>query len=67
MTAWRSKAVEKGKVLFRRAGGTGAALTMHYMVKGSAKASVGYKPLPGTVMIPAGVAQVKVKINCLSE
>ena len=54
---------EKGKVLVRRTGDTSAALTVRYKVKGSAAPGVDYKPVSGSVTIPAGAGQAKIKIK----
>ena len=58
--------VENGKVVFRRTGAdTSAALVVRYKVKGSAKAGVDFKTLPGTATIPAGADAVKIKFKPL--
>ena len=56
---------ENGKVAVRRAGDLTNALSVRYKVAGSAKAGIDYKtgPITGIALIPAGVAQVKVKIK----
>ncbi len=58
---------EPGKVAVYRTGDIHAALTVHYKVTGGAASGVDYKPLPGTVVIPAGVAQTKIKIKPLNN
>ena len=57
----------KGKVIVHRTGDTTAALTVFYKVKGSAQADTDYKMLSGSVTIPAGAAQVKVKVKPLDD
>ena len=59
--------VENGKVAVQRTGSTVAALTVSYKVKGPAKAGVDFKagPLTGTLVIPAGAAQAKLKLKPL--
>lgn len=54
---------ENGKVAVRRTGDFSTALTVRYKVAGSAKSGVDYKPVTGTVTIPVGAAQAKVKIK----
>ncbi len=54
---------ETGKVAVHRTGDTTAALTVHYKVAGAAMAGADYKALSGTVTIPAGAAQAKIKIK----
>ena len=58
---------EKGNVLFTRTGDMSATLTVRYKIQGSAKAGLDYKPLPGTVTIPAGAASVKVKVKTIDD
>ena len=41
-------------------------LTVNYKAKGSALAGVNYKPLTGTVTIPAGAASTKIKVRTFS-
>ena len=48
-----------------RTGDTSTALTVRYKVQGSAKPGVDCKVLSGTVTIPAGAAQVKIKLKPL--
>lgn len=70
MIAGSGMAVEggaAGKILVKRTGATSTALTVHYKVQGSAKAGVDYKPLAGTVTIPAGAAQAKIKVKPLDD
>ena len=56
------------KVLVQRTGSdTTSALTVLYKVKGSAKSGVDYKPVSGTVTIPAGVTQIKLKLKSLDD
>ena len=55
-----------GKLVVRRTGDLSVPLTIRYKVKGTAKAGVDYKPLPGTVTIPAGVAASKIKVRPIS-
>ena len=57
--------VENGKVAVRRTGDLSAALTVSYKIKGAAKAGVDFKPLTGTLVIPAGAAQAKLKLKPL--
>ncbi len=57
--------VENGKVAVRRTGNLTAALTVSYKLKGAAKAGVDFKPLTGTLVIPAGAAQAKLKLKPL--
>ncbi len=52
-----------GKVKVVRTGDTSAALTVHYKLAGTAKGGVDYKTLGGSVTIPAGAAQAKIKIK----
>ena len=59
--------VENAKVIISRTGDTSAAVTVGYKVKGSARAGVDYKALPGTATIPAGASQVKVKLKPLDN
>ena len=54
---------EAGKVAVRRTGDTSAALSVRYKLAGSAKAGVDYKALAGSVIIPAGAAQTKLKLK----
>ena len=54
---------EAGKAAVHRTGDTSAALTVYYKVAGGAQAGVDYKALTGSVTIPAGAAQAKVKIK----
>ena len=42
---------------------TSAALTVNYKLAGAAKGGVDYKALSGSVTIPAGAAQAKIKIK----
>ena len=57
--------LENAKVIFQRTGDAGAALVVSYKLKGTAVAGVDFKALPGTVTIPAGESQVKVKFKPL--
>ncbi len=57
--------VENGKVAVRRTGNLTAALTVTYKIKGAAKAGVDFKGLTGTLVIPAGAAQAKLKLKPL--
>ena len=57
----------KGVVVFTRTGDTGAPLTVRYKATGSAQAGVDYKPLSGTVTIPAGAAKAKLKLKPLDD
>ncbi len=62
---------EKGKILISRTGDTTNALTVAYKMKGSAVNGTDYVgtdglALPGTVIIPAGSASVKIKIAATS-
>ena len=52
-----------GKVVVTRAGDMSTALTVRYKVGGTALSGTDYKPVTGTVTIPAGSAQAKVKIK----
>ena len=54
-----------GVVIVSRTGDTGAPLTVAYKAKGSAVAGVDYKPLAGTVTIPAGSVKAKIKVKPL--
>ena len=60
---------ENGKVAIQRTGDLSAALTVRYKVAGSAKVGVNLKagPLTGLAVIPAGAAQVKVKLKPLDD
>ena len=53
----------KIKLVVSRTGDISAALTVAYSVKGSAKSGSNFKPLPGTVVIPAGSDSVLLKIK----
>ena len=55
-----------GVLTVTRTGDDGAALTVRYKVKGTAVMGVDYKPLPGTVTIPAGTAKAKIRIKPLN-
>ncbi len=57
----------KGKVAVRRTGDLSIPLAVRYKVKGTAVAGVDYKPLSGTVTIPAGATQAKLKIKPLDD
>ena len=57
--------VENGKVAVRRTGNLTAALTVAYKIKGAATAGVDFKPVTGTLVIPAGAAQAKLKLKPL--
>ena len=52
-----------GKVFVERTGDTKVPLTVLYKVKGTAEPSVDYRPLPGTLTIPAGSDRAKLKIK----
>ena len=55
---------ENGKAFVMRTGGdTGTALTVLYKVTGTAASGVDYKPMSGTVTIPAGAARAKLKVK----
>ena len=54
---------EVGKVKVVRTGDTSAALTVHYKLTGAAKGGVYYKTLSGSVTIPAGATQAKIKVK----
>ena len=57
-----------GKVIIRRDGGnTASALTVRYKVAGAAVAGKDYKAVTGVATIPAGAAQVKVKIKPVDD
>ena len=56
-----------GKAAVQRTGDTSAALTVLYKVVGSAKSGVEYKPLTGSVTIPAGASKAKVKIKPINN
>ena len=58
---------ENGKVSIQRVGDTTSALTVLYKVAGSAKSGVDYKPVTGSVTIPAGTASAKVKIKPINN
>lgn len=58
---------ENGKFVVLRAGDTTAALTVSYKVKGTAVKGVDYKPLAGTVMIPAGATKAKIKVKAIED
>ena len=61
---------EKGGVgvfLVTRLGDTSTALTVSYKVKGGVRAGVDYKPLTGTVTIPAGAVKAKVKLKAIDD
>ena len=58
---------ENAKVIVRRTGSTAGALTVSYRTKGPARAGVDFKPLTGTVVIPAGSAQAKIKLKPLLD
>ena len=55
-----------GVVIVSRTGDTSAPLVVAYKTKGSAQAGVDYKPLAGTVTIPAGSVKAKIKIKPLA-
>lgn len=56
------------KVLVQRTGGDAtSALTVLYKVKGTAKSGVDYKPVTGTVIIPAGATQIKLKLKTIAD
>ena len=57
----------KGVVVFRRTGDLGLPLTVTYTFKGSAVPGEDFKPLGGTLTIPVGARQAKVKITPLSN
>ena len=54
---------EAGKITLRRSGDTSTALTVRYAVGGTARSGIDYKSLDDTATIPAGAAQVKIKIK----
>ncbi len=58
---------ENGKVAIRRTGDLSTALSVRYKVAGSALRGVNYKAgtITGLALIPAGAAQVKVKLKPL--
>ncbi len=58
---------ENGKVAIRRAGDITSALSVRYKVAGGVVAGVDYKPLTGVAIIPAGAAQVKIKIKPIND
>ena len=58
---------ENGKVAVRRTGDLTKALTVRYKVAGGVVAGKDYKPLPDVATIPAGAAQVKVKIKAVDD
>ena len=60
------RAAANGVVLVTRTGDTTAPLTVFYKAKGSAKAGMDYKPLPGQVTIPAGSPKAKIKIKAIN-
>ncbi|NER37296.1 MAG: S8 family serine peptidase [Oscillatoria sp. SIO1A7] len=51
-----------GQFVISRVGSLDADLTVNYTVDGSATAEADYRELPGTIVIPAGEAQVRVSI-----
>ena len=53
----------KGAFVFSLSAASGSDLTISYKVKGSAVSGVDYKPLPGSVTIPAGATSVRVKVK----
>ena len=52
-----------GKAVVLRTGDASAALTVLYKVQGSAQSGVEYKPVSGSVTIPAGAASAKLKLK----
>ena len=59
---------EAGKIAIRRAGGDSSLrLLVRYKVAGGATAGVDYKALAGSVIFPAGVMQMKVKIKAIDD
>ena len=56
-----------GKAAIHRTGDTSTALTVRYKVVGGAKAGKDYKPLSGSVVIPAGITQVKIKLKTIDN
>ena len=70
LTVAGSPSLEEGtnaKLIVHRTGDMSAALTVRYKPAGAAVAGVDYKPLPGTVSIPAGAAQVKLKLKTIDN
>ena len=56
-----------GKAFVQRTGDASAALTVFYKVRGSAQSGVEYKPVTGSVTIPAGATKAKIKIKPLDN
>ena len=52
-----------GKIKVSRTGDTGTDLIVHYKLAGAAKGGVDYKTPGGSVTIPAGATQAKIKIK----
>ena len=58
----------KLKILVTRSGDDlSQPLTVNYKAAGSAQAGVNYKPLTGTVVIPAGSASAKIKVRSFDD
>ncbi len=53
------------KVTFTRTGSTTADLVVRYKVRGSARSGTDYKPLSGTLTIPAGQSSARLKVKTL--
>lgn len=65
------QAVEGGKAgkikLFRTGDDATTALTVYYKVAGAVVAGRDYEPLVGSVTIPAGATQAKLKIKAINN
>ncbi len=57
---------KKGRFLITRTGDVSAPLTVDYTVGGTAAAGSAYRPLSGSVVIPAGMATAKVPVVALA-
>ena len=58
---------ENGKIAIHRDGDITNPLVVRYKVAGGVVAGTDYKALPGVATIPAGAAQVKVKIKVVND
>lgn len=55
------------RVVFTRTGDAGAALTIRYTIAGTATAGSDYSALSGTVVIPAGAAEVALGLRTIRD
>jgi hypothetical protein len=56
-----------GRFRVTRTGNTGATLTVHYSLSGSAAKGADYATLPGNVTIPAGSSSATILINTIDD